>query len=159
MAEFIECTWVSESLCIEAIYRHSTYLFVRRIVDKPLLIRRSSSNDFNQDAGCLIVVQNTILHKRIRSQSGTAIHRVVLVLQLDEDVLLLIDDVKPLFGYFPASSDISEEVLVEVPDVVCVRLIYLSDALSFDNLLNLFIINLGIKGQLDRVYKVLVELS
>ena len=83
----------------------------------------------------------------------------MLVLQLDEDVLLLIDDVKPLFGYFPASSDISEEVLVEVPDVVCVRLIYLSDALSFDNLLNLFIINLGIKGQLDRVYKVLVELS
>ena len=40
-----------------------------------------------------------------------------------------------------------------------VLLIYLSDALSFDNLLDLFIINLGIKGQLDRVYKVLVELS
>ena len=82
----------------------------------------------------------------------------MLVLQLDEDMLLLIDYIKPSIGYFPASSDIAEEVLMEVANVVCIRLIYLADALSFDNLFDLLVINLSVKGQLNRVNKVLVKL-
>lgn len=58
----------------------------------------------------------------------------------------LIYNIESMIWNFPAISSIAEDILVEIADVVSVRLIYLPKTFSFDNFFKTFTIYLRIKS-------------
>lgn len=58
----------------------------------------------------------------------------------------LIYNIESMIWNFPAISSIAKNILVEIADVVGIRLIYLSKTFSFNNFFKTFTIHLGIKS-------------
>lgn len=72
---------------------------------------------------------------------------------------IFINEVEALRWHRPASTDISEKILMKIADMIGIAFIYLTNALGLYKLMVVLTINFGIKGQFDWVHHIVIKHS